>query len=66
MPRSSPFRKSDLKPAFAAAKEAGYDEVRVEVETPDGMRFQITAGKSGEGPEPDLTPLEKWRADHAS
>jgi hypothetical protein len=63
MTRPAPFRKSDLKPAFEAALDAGFDEVRVEVETPEGMRYQIVAGKTspltaGEKP----TPLEEWRA----
>lgn len=64
--RATAIRKSDLKPAFEAAKAAGYDQVSVVVETADGKRFLITAGAGGEAAKPDMTPLEKWRVGRAS
>lgn len=64
--RPAMIRKSDLTPAFEAAKAAGYDQVSVVVETTDGKRFLITAGSGGGSAKPDMTPLEKWRADRAA
>lgn len=46
--RSAAIRKSDLTPAFEAAKAAGYDQVSVVVETADGKRFHITAASVGD------------------
>lgn len=65
MARAALIRKSDLTPAFEAAKAAGYDQVSVVVETCDGKRFLITAGAGGEAAKPDMSPLEKWRANRA-
>lgn len=66
MSRRAAFRKSDLKPAFEAAKAAGFDQVSVVLETTDGKRFLITAGTGGDAAKPDMTPLEKWRARRAA
>ncbi|WP_208353098.1 CHAP domain-containing protein [Pseudaestuariivita rosea] len=63
--RPAAIRKSDLTPAFEAAKAAGYDHVSIVVETEDGKRFLITAAVSGNIPKPDMTVLEKWRAGRA-
>jgi hypothetical protein len=63
--RPSAIRKSDLTPAFEAAKASGYDQVSVVVETADGKRFLITAGTGANVAKPDMTPLEKWKASHA-
>jgi hypothetical protein len=60
--RPSAIRKSDLSPAFEAAKDAGYDQVSIVVETADGKRFLITAGTGADDAKADMTPLEKWRA----
>lgn len=64
--RSAAIRKSDLAPAFEAAKAAGFDQVSIVVETADGKRFMITAGTGGNTAQPDMSPLEKWRANRAS
>ena len=64
--RPAAIRKSDLAPAFEAAKSAGFDQVSVVVETAEGQRFHITAGIGGESSEADMSPLEKWRAGRAS
>lgn len=64
--RRPAIRKSDLSPAFEAAKAAGYDQVSIVVETIEGNRILITAGNSASIAKPDLTPLEKWRADRAA
>ena len=64
--RRAAIRKSDLAPAFAAAKAAGYDQVSIVLETNDGKRILITAGAGGDAAKPDLTPLEKWRASRAA
>jgi len=60
--RPAPFRRSDLIPAFEAAKAAGYQQVSVTMETPDGRRFHITAGNAPAADRSDMTPLEKWKA----
>jgi len=64
--RPAAIRKSDLTPAFEAAKAAGYDQVSIVLETDDGKRFMITAGAGGDAGKPDMTPLEKWRAGRAA
>lgn len=64
--RAAAIRKSDLTPAFEAAKAAGYDQVSIVLETADGKRFLITAKTGGDAAKPDMTPLEKWRAGRAS
>ncbi|MDD9739227.1 MULTISPECIES: hypothetical protein [Alphaproteobacteria] len=64
--RPAAIRKSDLTPAFEAAKAAGFDQVSIVVETADGKRFLITAGTGGDAAKPDMTPLEKWRASRAA
>lgn len=64
--RPAAIRKSDLTPAFEAAKAAGYDQVSIVMETADGKRFLITAMKGGEASKPDMSPLEKWRASRAA
>lgn len=64
--RPAAIRKSDLTPAFEAAKAAGYNQVSIVLETTDGKRFLITAGISGDAAKPDMTPLEKWRAGRAA
>lgn len=64
--RPAAVRKSDLRPAFEAAKAAGYDQVSIVVETDDGKRFVITAGCGQDAAKADRTPLEKWRNNRAS
>lgn len=64
--RPAAIRKSDLTPAFEAAKAAGYDQVSIIVETADGKRFLITAGIGGDAAKPDMTPFEEWRARRAA
>lgn len=64
--RPTAIRKSDLTPAFEAAKAAGFDQVSIVVETADGKRFLITARAGGDPAKPDMTPLEKWRAGRAA
>lgn len=66
MKRSSvAIRKSDLAPAFEAAKAAGFSQVSIVVETEDGKRLQITAGGDLGNPTGEVSPLEKWRAGRA-
>lgn len=60
--RAVAIRKSDLAPAFEAAKAAGFDQVSVVVETGDGKRVLITASAVGAGAGAAATPLDKWRA----
>lgn len=62
MARNHFIRKSDLTPAFEAAKAAGWEQVSVTVETPEGLRFQITAGGAAEAAQAHMTPLEKWKS----
>jgi hypothetical protein len=65
-PRDAVIRKSDLTPAFEAAKAAGYDQVSVVVELANGKRFVITAARSVSAAKPEASALEKWRASRAS
>lgn len=60
--RPAAIRKSDLTPAFEAAFSAGWDEVSVDAPIPGGDRLKITARRNPETGEPDMTPLEKWKA----
>lgn len=63
--RPAPLRKSDLTPAFEAAKAAGYDQVSIVVETDDGKRVMITAGCGPNVAKADMSPLETWKASRA-
>lgn len=63
--RPAAIRRSDLSPAFEAARAAGFDQVSVVVEAADGQRFLITAAIGRSSEKPDMSPLEKWKADHA-
>jgi hypothetical protein len=54
--------KSELMPALEAAKAAGWAQVSVTVETPDGRRLQITAAITPEMAQTEVSPLQKWRA----
>lgn len=65
MTRRAIIRKSDLTPALEAAKAAGWPHATVTIEVPDGRRLQIIVGDSPEAAQAELTPLEKWKADHA-
>ena len=62
--------KSDLTAAFEAARAAGLGQIRFVLETPDGHRFEITAGAGACGCDTksaeDMTPLEKWRAERVA
>lgn len=66
MARHTLIRKSDLTPAFEAAKAAGWDQVSVTVETPEGVRLHITAGGAADAAQENMTPLEKWKAGRVS
>ncbi|MEY8143208.1 hypothetical protein [Falsihalocynthiibacter sp. CO-5D18] len=59
-------RKSDFTPAFEAAKESGFDQVSVEIETADGRRFLVTAACGANVGAPAMTPLEKWKVEYAA
>ena len=59
------IRKSDLAPAFAAAKDAGFDLVRVVVEDGFGQRIAITAVCGDGAVTSEITPLEKWKSGRA-
>jgi|JI7StandDraft_1071085.scaffolds.fasta_scaffold308087_2 hypothetical protein len=65
MARRPMIRKSDLSPAFEAAIAAGYDQVTVTLETPDG-RVQIVAGNKSESTVRDATPYGGWKASRAT
>lgn len=60
------IRKSDLRQAFAAAQEAGYEQVNVIVETPDGHKFRICAGSAPEKAQAEMSPYDEWKAGRAS
>ena len=64
--RRSAIRKSDLTPAFEAARDAGFDQVSIVVETDDGQKVLITAAHGSDIAKPDMTPLEEWRARRAT
>ncbi len=62
--------KSDLVATLEAASAAGWEQVSVTFETPDGRKIHITAASATPAVDPEtieeLTPLERWRAGHAS
>jgi hypothetical protein len=62
--------QSDIAAALEAARAAGWEHVSIVLETPDGHRIQVTAASSSCGDDttssPDMTPLEKWRADRVA
>lgn len=62
--------KADLTAAFEAARASGWEQVSFVLETPDGHRFEITAGPAFCGGDAtrveDMTPLEKWRAERVA
>ena len=64
--KAAMIRKSDLAPAFEAAKTAGYESCTVTMQDADGRIFQITAGPASDSTTPTLTPLERWKADRAA
>jgi len=64
--RPAVIRKSDIAPAFAAAKDAGFDHVRVVVENEIGQRIVITAACGDGADDLEKTPLEKWKAGRAT
>lgn len=64
--RPALIRKSDLTPAFEAAKAAGFEQVSVLYETPDGMRFLINAGSTGDVGKANMTSLERWRSERGT
>lgn len=66
MKRQHALRKSDFKPAFEAAKDAGFDRVSIEVEMPEGQRFLITAARGKDASDPAKTELEKWKSGRAA
>ena len=66
MARTNFIRRSDLIPAFEAARAAGYDHVSITVETSDGYKFHIFAGNAPEATYAQPTALQKWRAGRAS
>ena len=40
--------QAETRRCLKAARDAGYDEARVEIERPDGTKLSICAGKAGE------------------
>lgn len=60
------LRKSDLTPAFEAAREAGYPYVDITLESPDGSLVRVRASDEPEPAEaaPARTALEEWKAHH--
>lgn len=64
--RTATIRKSDLTPAFEAAKAAGYDHLSIVVETADGHKFTITAGVGTETAQLPMSKLEQWKAGRAT
>ena len=50
MPKAS-IRQAEVTRYFKAARNAGYEQARVEIEKPDGTRIAITAGKAAENAE---------------
>lgn len=61
---ASAIRRTEISSAFEAAKAAGFDEVTVSIKRADGSQYLVTAGRRGRLPDSELTPLEKWRAEH--
>lgn len=58
------IRKSDLTPAFEAAKAAGYPYVDITIEKPDGSLVRVRASNDPEPTQSDepRAELEAWKA----
>ena len=47
MPKTS-IRQSEVARYLKAARDAGYDSARIEIEKPDGTRVSVVVGKATE------------------
>ena len=46
-PRSA-VTQAEIRRCLKAARDAGYDEARVEIDKPDGTKLTVVAGKASE------------------
>ena len=46
--RKAPVTQAEVRRYLRAMREAGFDEVRVKIDRPDGVRVTIEAGKAGD------------------
>ena len=49
--RKAQFTQAELTRCLKAGRAAGFDQIRVEVDQPDGTRVSIVAGKEAENTE---------------
>ena len=44
--------QAEIRRCLKAARDAGYDEARVEIDKPDGTKLTVVAGKAPENTDP--------------
>ena len=44
--------QAEIRRCLKAARDAGYDEARVEINKPDGTKLTVVAGKASENTDP--------------
>ena len=44
--------QAEIRRCLKAARDAGYDEARVEIDKPDGTKLTVVAGKQSENTDP--------------
>ena len=47
MPKAT-VTQAEIRRCLKAARDAGYDEARVEIDKPDGTKLTVVAGKASE------------------
>ena len=50
--RKATVTQAEIRRCLKAARDAGYDEARVEIARPDGVRLTVVAGKASENTDP--------------
>ena len=46
--RKATVTQAEIRRCLKAARDAGYDEARVEIDKPDGTKITVVAGKASE------------------
>lgn len=65
--RRATVTEAEIRRCLKAAREAGYEQARVEFTNPDGTKVSVVAGKAGEGAVDDADDIDRMigRVPHA-
>ena len=57
--RKATVTQAEIRRCLKAARDAGYDEARVEIDKPDGTKLTVVAGKASQiaGPGDDIDAM---------